>query len=118
MLRTFFEFPSDNWIIICTTNINNGLNRLFCQVAKSKPSFTKDDPLRRMLYLVSRCIVKHRHVRCQNSDAVLSRLQIYSPTEYQSDLIIIGFLGGWNGIHAIPVRIPFLSPLDLSGQVV
>jgi len=35
------------------TNIIEGLNRQFRQITKNKPSFTNDDPLRRMLYLAS-----------------------------------------------------------------
>lgn len=53
-----------------------GLNRQFRQITKSKPSFTNDDSLRRMLYLASQQIVKHWHTRRQNWDMVLSQLVI------------------------------------------
>ena len=50
--------------------------RIERQITKSKPSFTNDDSLRRMLYLASQRIVKHWHARCQNWDLVLSQLEI------------------------------------------
>ncbi len=53
VLSTFFEYPPEVRGIIYTTNIIEGLNRQFCQITKNKPSFTNDDSLRRMLYLVS-----------------------------------------------------------------
>ena len=59
-----------------TPNIVEGLNRQFRQMTKNKPSFTNDDSLRRMLYLASQRIVKHWHAPCQNSDLILSQLEI------------------------------------------
>ncbi len=117
ILSTFFEYPMDIRKIIYTTNIIEGLNRQFRQSTKNKPSFTDDDSLRSLLYLVSQRIVKHWHARCQNWDMVLSLLQIfYSQIEQRADPLAIGFPGGWNGIHAVPARIPFHPPGDDSGQ--
>lgn len=76
VLSTFYEYPPEVRNIIYTTNIIEGLNRQFRQITKNKPSFTSDDSLRRMLYLVSQRIVKHWHARCQNWDLVLSQLEI------------------------------------------
>ena len=76
VLNTFFEYPPEIRKIIYTTNIIEGLNRQFRQITKNKPSFTKDDSLRQMLYLASQRIVKHWHARCQNWDMVLSQLKI------------------------------------------
>ena len=76
ILSTFFAYPMEIRKVIYTTNIIEGLNRQFRQIAKNKPSFTNDDSLRRMLYLASQRIVKHWHARCQNWDMVLSQLEI------------------------------------------
>ena len=53
-----------------------GLNRQFRQITKNKPSFTSDDSLRRMLYLVALRITRRWRTRCQNWDLVLSQLQL------------------------------------------
>ena len=58
--------------IIYATNMIEDLNRQFRQITKSKPSFTSDDSLRRMLYLASQRITKRWRTRCQNRDLVLS----------------------------------------------
>ena len=76
VLSTFYEYPPEVRKIIYTTNIIEGLNRQFRQITKSKPSFTNDDSLRRMLYLASRRITKRWRTRCQNWDLVLSQLEI------------------------------------------
>ncbi len=76
VLSTFYEYPPEVRKIIYTTNIIEGLNRQFRQITKNKPSFTNDDSLRRMLYLASQRIQKHWNSRCQNSDLMLSQLQI------------------------------------------
>ena len=79
VLSTFFEYPLEIRKIIYTTNIIEGLNRQFRQITKNKPSFTNDDSLRRILYLVSQRIMKHWHARCQNWDLVLSQLDLMFP---------------------------------------
>lgn len=76
VLSTFFESPTEIRKIIYTTNIIEGLNRQFRQIAKNKPSFTNDDSLSKMLYLASQRIVKHWHTGCQNWNLVLSQLQV------------------------------------------
>ena len=76
VLSTFYEYPPEVRKIIYTTNIIEGLNRQFRQMTKSKPSFTNDDSLRRMLYLASQRITKRWRTRCQNWDLVLSQLEI------------------------------------------
>jgi len=76
VLSTFYEYPPEVRKIIYTTNIIEGLNRQFRQITKSKPSFTNDDSLRRMLYLASQRITKRWRTRCQNWDLVLSQLEI------------------------------------------
>jgi transposase-like protein len=53
-----------------------GLSRQFCQMTKIKPSFTKVDSPRRMLYLAAQRIVKHWRAQCQNWDLILSQLEI------------------------------------------
>jgi len=76
VLSTFFEYPLEIRKIIYTTNIIEGLNRQFRKMTKSKPSFTNDDSLRRMLYLASQRITRHWRARCQNWDLILSQLEI------------------------------------------
>ena len=76
ILSAVFDYPPEIRQIVDTTNIVEGLNRQCRQITKTKPSFTKDCSLRKMLYLASHRIVKHRHVRCQNRDVVLSRLEV------------------------------------------
>ncbi len=76
ILSTFFEYPMEIRKIVYATNIIEGLDRQFRQIAKNKPSFTNDDPPRRILYLASQRIVKHWHAGCQNWDLVLSQLQL------------------------------------------
>ncbi len=76
ILSTFFAYPTEIRKIIYTTNMIEGLNRQFRQITKSKPSFTNDDSLRRMLYLASQRITKRWCTRCQNWDLVLSQLEI------------------------------------------
>ena len=50
ILSTFFAYPPEVRKIIYKTNIIEGLNRQFRQITKSKPSFTNDDSLRKMLF--------------------------------------------------------------------
>lgn len=76
ILSTFFAYPPEVRKIIYTTNIIEGLNRQFRQITKNKPSFTNDDSLRKMLYLVSQKIVERWTQRCRNWDMVLSQLSI------------------------------------------
>jgi putative transposase len=76
ILSTFFAYPTEVRKIIYTTNIIEGLNRQFRQITKSKPSFTSDDSLRKMLYLASKKIVEHWTARCRNWDVVLSQLNL------------------------------------------
>ncbi len=71
-----FAYPAGIRKIIYTTNIIEGLNRQFRQITRNKPSFTNNDPLRKMLYLASRKIVEHWTARCRNWDVVLAQLQL------------------------------------------
>ncbi len=79
VLKTFYEYPPEIRKIIYTTNIIEGLNRQFRKITKSKPSFTNDDSLRRMLYLTAQRITKHWRAKCQDWDVVLSQLRIMFP---------------------------------------
>ena len=76
ILSTFFAYPAEVRKIIYTTNIIEGLNRQFRSITKTKPSFTNDDSLRKMLYLASKKIVERWTVRCRNWDQVLNQLDI------------------------------------------
>ena len=76
ILSTFFAYPAEVRRIIYTTNIIEGLNRQFRSFTKTKPSFTNDDSLRKMLYLASKKIVEHWTARCRNWDQVLNQLDI------------------------------------------
>ena len=76
ILSTFFAYPAEVRKIIYTTNIIEGLNRQFRKITKNKPSFTNDDSLRKMLYLVSQNIVNHWTVVCRNWDMVSNQLRI------------------------------------------
>ena len=76
ILSTFFAYPAEVRKIIYTTNIIEGLNRQFRSITKTKPSFTNDDSLRKMLYLASKKIVEHWTSRCRNWDQVLNQLDI------------------------------------------
>lgn len=76
ILSTFFAYPAEVRRIIYTTNIIEGLNRQFRSITKTKPSFTNDDSLRKMLYLASKKIVEHWTARCRNWDQVLNQLDI------------------------------------------
>ena len=76
ILSTFFAYPAEVRKIIYTTNIIEGLNRQFRSITKTKPSFTNDDSLRKMLYLASKKIVEHGTARCRNWDQVLNQLDI------------------------------------------
>ena len=76
ILSTFFAYPAEGRRIIYTTNIIEGLNRQFRSITKTKPSFTNDDSLRKMLYLASKKIVEHWTARCRNWDQVLNQLDI------------------------------------------
>ena len=76
ILNTFFAYPAEVRRIIYTTNIIEGLNRQFRSITKTKPSFTNDDSLRKMLYLASKKIVEHWTARCRNWDQVLNQLDI------------------------------------------
>ena len=76
ILSTFFAYPAEVRKIIYTTNIIEGLNRQFRSITKTKPSFTNDDSLRKMLYLASKKIVEHWTARCRNWDQVLNQLDI------------------------------------------
>ncbi len=76
ILSTFYAYPPEVRKIIYTTNIIEGLNRQFRQITKSKPSFTNDDSLRKILYLASKKIVAHWTTRCRNWDIVLAQLDL------------------------------------------
>ncbi len=76
ILSTFFAYPPEVRKIIYTTNIIEGLNRQVRQITKNKPSFTNDDSLHKMLYLVSQKIVERWTQRCRNWDIVVSQLSI------------------------------------------
>ena len=76
ILSTFFAYPAEVRRIIYTTNIIEGLNRQFRSITKTKPSFTNDDSLRKMLYLASKKIVEHWTSRCRNWDQVLNQFDI------------------------------------------
>ena len=76
ILSTFFAYPAEVRKIIYTTNIIEGLNRQFRSITKTKPSFTNDDSLRKILYLASKKIVEHWTARCRNWDQVLNQLDI------------------------------------------
>ena len=76
ILSTFFAYPVEVRRIIYTTKIIEGLNRQFRSITKTKPSFTNDDSLRKMLYLASKKIVEHWTARCRNWDQVLNQLDI------------------------------------------
>ena len=72
----FFVCPVEIRKIIYTANIIEGLNHQSRQTTKNKPFFTHGDSLRRMRYLASQRIVKHRHARCRNWDLVLSQMEL------------------------------------------
>ena len=76
ILSTFFAYPAEIRKIIYTTNIIEGLYRQFQKITKNKPSFSNDDSLRKILYLVSQKIVKHLTVSCRNWDMVLNQINI------------------------------------------
>lgn len=76
ILSTFYAYPTEVRRIIYTTNIIEGLNRQFRKITKSKPSFTNDDSLRKILYLASMKIVEHWTVTCRNWDMVSDQLRI------------------------------------------
>lgn len=76
ILSTFYVYPAEIRRIIYTTNIIEGLNRQFRQIAKNKPSFINDDSLKKMLYLAAMKIVKRWTVRCRNWDVALNQLNI------------------------------------------
>ena len=67
ILSTFFAYPAEVRKIIYTTNIIEGLNRQFRSITKTKPSFTNDDSLRKMLYLASK-------KNCRTLDGEMSKL--------------------------------------------
>ena len=73
---TFFAYSPEIRKIIYTTNIIEGLNHQFRQITKNKPSFTNDDSLRKMPYLVMRKIVEHWTAKYRNWDMVLAQLQL------------------------------------------
>ena len=90
ILSTFFAYPAEVRRIIYTTNIIEGLNRQFRSITKTKPSFTNDDSLRKMLYLASKKIVEHWTVRCRNWDQVLNQLSVRTlEKEYTADRSMI-----------------------------
>ena len=76
ILSTFFAYPAEVRKIIYTTNLIEGLNRQFRKITKSKPSFTNDDALRKILYLASQNIVEHWTSVCRNWDMVSNQLRI------------------------------------------
>ena len=115
ILSTFFEYPPEIRKIIYTTNIIEGLNRQFRQITKNKPSFTNDDSLRRMLYLASQRIVKHWHGPKLGFGAQPAANFVRRSNGGLTPLSL-EFPGEWNGIHAVPARIPFHPPEDGSGQ--
>ncbi|MCI8399250.1 MAG: transposase [Oscillibacter sp.] len=71
----FYECLPEIQKVIYITNIIEGLNHQFQQITENKPSFTNDDSLRRMLYLVSQRIARQWHASCQNWNLVLSQLE-------------------------------------------
>lgn len=75
-------YPAEVRRIIYTTNIIEGLNRQFRSITKTKPSFTNDDSLRKMLYLASKKTVEHWTARCRNWDQVLNQLHIQRRLHY------------------------------------
>ncbi len=76
ILSTFFAYPAEVRRIIYTMNIIEDLNCQFRSITKTKPLFTNDDSLRKMLYLASKKIVEHWTVRCRNWAQVLNQLDI------------------------------------------
>lgn len=76
ILSTFFAYPAEIRRIIYTTNIIEGLNRQFRKITNSKPSFTSDDSLRKMLYLASKNIVEHWSATCRNWDQVIRHVEV------------------------------------------
>ena len=81
-MNGFIGFVKDSFLKqrpcphVFTTNIIEGLNRQFRKITKNKPSLTKDDSLRKILYLASKNIVEHWTACCRNWDQIISQLDI------------------------------------------
>ena len=70
---------------ITETGIPNSIHTR--RIIKNNPSFTNDDSLRKMLYLVSKKIVKHWTCRCRNWDFGLISSTSCFPIDWQSDCL-------------------------------
>ncbi len=62
-----------------TTNIIEGFHRQLRKVTKSKAIFPSDESLEKMLFLVSKNIMKKWTFRYRNWDMVLNQLMIMYP---------------------------------------
>ncbi len=62
-----------------TTNIIEGFHRQLRKVTKSKAIFPSDESLEKMLFLVSKNIMKKWTLRYRNWDMVLNQLMIMYP---------------------------------------
>lgn len=76
VVSPFFQFSQDIRRIMYTTNIIEGLNRQFRKATKTKSVFPSDSSLEKMLYLVSKNVMKKWKMRYRNWDLVLSQLSI------------------------------------------
>ncbi|MCI8565296.1 MAG: IS256 family transposase, partial [Lachnospiraceae bacterium] len=75
-VSSFFQFSDDIRRIMYTTNINEGLNRQYRKVTKTKSVFPNDTDLEKLLYLASRNVVKKWTQRYRNWDQVLNQLTV------------------------------------------
>lgn len=81
ILSTFFAYPPQIRKIIYTTNIIEGVHRQYRKVTKTKSSFPNEDSLRKMLYLVTKNIIKKWTQRYRDWDVVLNHLSILFDTK-------------------------------------
>lgn len=76
-LATFFKYPDDVRRLIYTTNPIEGVNRRIRKVTKTKGSFTSDDALLKLLYLVAMDIIEKWKMPTHNWIAIINQLRIH-----------------------------------------
>ncbi len=76
-LATFFKYSDEVRRLIYTTNPIEGVNRRIRKVTKTKGSFTSDDALFKLLYLVVMDITEKWKMPIFNWHAVLNQLRIH-----------------------------------------
>lgn len=86
VISPFFKFPAEVRKIMYTTNVIENLHRQFRKATKTKSVFPSDQSLEKMLYLVSKNVIKKWTYRYRNWDIIINQLMIFFEGRIESYL--------------------------------